>query len=108
MKDSTVIGQVAMEYSENGQVINASFTPSIVVKADEFLLGQLKTIPQTDADVLKHNADLVLASWFNKTNEIELADREKWTIVSAVVDCDKYPSGAVKRCILEYTFKQIS
>lgn len=106
MNNSQPIGTATMEYSESGQIVKAIFTPSMVVNADDFLLGQLEAIRNEGGPAeLKSSADLVMSAWFSKTNEIELADREKWFIDSKVKSCTTHPNGKVKKCILEYCFK---
>lgn len=108
MKDSK-IGIVTMEYAQTGKIIQATFAPIMVVELEEELFYQLEEIkPTTDPAVLRSNADLVMASWFTRTNEIELADREKFSIVSDIIDCRKYETGQIKKCVIEYTFKKIA
>lgn len=107
MKSVQPIGSVTMEYAETGKVIRGEFKPMMVIELDDALFTQLEALPQgEDASILQSNADLILAAWFSKSNEIELADREKWEIVSSVADCSKYPTGKVRKCVIEYTFKK--
>lgn len=105
MNNSQPIGIVTMEYDEQGAVTSATFVPTMKVVLDDNLIRQLQSLTASDALALQNNADLVMSAWFAKTNEIELADREEWTIKSRVVECITYPeNGKVKKCAIEYTF----
>lgn len=107
MKDIQDIGKVALTYKEDGTVENVEFRADMSLKLDDPLLRQFGTLtPSSDVDALKSNADLAMAAWFSRMNDFELADREQWVIESRVIHCDKYPSGSVKKCELEYTFKK--
>lgn len=89
-------------------ILSADFIPTMKVSLDDNLLEQLKSIQQpNDGNVVKSQADLMLAAWFSKMNEIELADRTQYTIKSKVVDCTKWPNGKVRLCKLNYYFAKI-
>lgn len=103
------IGKVSISYDENGKVTSATFEPTIEVQSDEGIMEQLKTLenPQ-DSKVIQSNADLILASWFNKAietlTEIEESDREKYYVKSSIPICENYPNGKVKTCVIEYDY----
>ena len=101
------IGIATVNYDENGYPISQSFVPGTNVNPDDELLNQLKQIPVTDnSEVTKENADMILAGWWAKMNEIELADREEYKIYSNVINCVKYPNDLIKECSIEYIYKK--
>lgn len=107
MKDLE-IGIVKMQYGEDGDVKSASFEPKIQVSVGGELLARLHSVNSpTNSDIIKSNADMVLASFFSKINEIELADREEYEVTSEVINCEKYPNDTVKTCEIKYLFKKI-
>lgn len=108
MKDMQPIGIVTIEYDENGRIEKARFDPSMTVEADDRLLKQLEVLEDEEEEIeLQSRADLIMASWFTKINEIELADLNEWVIVSEVALCEKYVfSGKIRKCVLNYYFKK--
>lgn len=100
------IGIATMQYDESGKVIEAYFTPRDKVQGVD--LNQLKTIQaDQNIDVIRYNAEMVMAGWFSKVNEIELADRDHYKVTSETIWCDKYPNGSVKRCSIGFYFEEI-
>lgn len=98
------IGIAKIEYDKNGVVTSAEFEPTLKLNNPEALKAELSTIQCGDEPTLKYNADLVLAAWFAKVSDIELADREKYKIESEIVTCAKYPNGLVKSCTMKFFF----
>lgn len=102
------IGRVVLKYNEEGKVVETHFEPTMRIQADQTLLNQLETIKaDKDDKIVKANADLVFANWFNKMNEIELADREKYEVASEITECKKDTKGLVRVCSIRYIFKEI-
>lgn len=100
------IGTVTIEYNQTGQLISSLFEPTLKVEIDESLIAELKSVENSDnIEVIEHNASLILASWFNKVNHIELRDAEKTEIAGHVDLCEKHPDGRVKKCVVSYVFK---
>lgn len=100
------IGTVQIEYRETGEVKSASFHPVPAIRFDSAVTRQLLTLDHPEGPhQLKNNSDLILAAWFTKLNEIELADRERYDIDSEIIRCDKYPNGSIQTCTIKYTFK---
>jgi hypothetical protein len=96
------IGQASIEYN-NGNVVKASFTPTLQVDFQQSFLEQLKShLKVKDSEAIQYNTDLVLAGWFNTITNIELADREELQIISENVECDKDLDGYVTLCVLDY------
>lgn len=107
MNNDQPIGTVTIEYSETGTVIKANFTPTIQVEANKYLLEELEVLRSAGGSkALQESADLIMASWFSKANEIELADRDLWSIESDIRECQTYPDGGVKKCVLDYAFRK--
>ena len=103
------IGEVELFYNEDGKVTKSSFTPTMKINLDENLINQLHSIESNkNSEVIKHNAEIMLASFFSKINEIELADRDYYHIESEVMKCDKYPTGIAKYCKIKFIFKPIN
>lgn len=96
------IGVATIEYNGKGAVVRANFQP---IKKFEVDLSQLKG--NEDEKTVRDNAELIMASWFSKVNEIELADRDKFKIESKVLDCRKWPDGTIKKCWIEFYLKEI-
>jgi len=101
------LGQATLEYSPEGELLKAVFVPKMEIKLDQPTVVKLQesVSNNTKFKQLKHNADMVLASWFSAITEIELADRESYTIVSEAVICDKYPDKTVQKCVIDYYFQ---
>lgn len=109
--EKLVIGTVRVEYNTQGTIESAVFNPQIKINLleDKGDLGrQMLSIKGNTQEVFKKNADLVLGAWFAKMNEIELADRDRYEVASAIVECEKYLDGSVKTCALEYIFQERS
>lgn len=105
--DNLEIGIATIEYSKGGEIASASFSPTMNFRADEELLSRLDFAPHASNEILlKEHADRVFSAWFNKMNEIELADREEYEIVSEIVECLKFESQEIKKCVIKFTFKK--
>lgn len=105
------IGKSVLYYDENGKLDRIEFTPSILVKLNSKELVAFAKITGNDEATIATSASAVVAAWFQKTNEIELADRDKWKIETEVINCKRVGDGkyfsAIKRCELIHHFKQI-
>ena len=107
---STEIGIVTVNYDKEGNIIReqSHFVPTIKTTVDDSIVEQLRNIKANDdSEILRHNANLILAGFFNQINEIELADRSEYVVDSEVVKCESYPNGGVKTCVLKYLFRRI-
>lgn len=101
------IGIATMVYDTNGKIMNTSFVPLLQIKHSKKLESQLQTVKGSeDAEALNNNAQLVMAAWFSQVDEIELADRDEYEVVSKVLSCEKYQSGRVKTCSIMFIFKR--
>jgi len=89
------IGIATIVCDKDGKIIEAMFDPTLKVKDCTDLVSALK---QIDGPIEKQS-ELVVASWFERVDSIQLADRLKWKMVSkslGPVNMPKnYPEGAV-------------
>src|SRR5579864_105088 len=76
------IGTAEIIYGEDGKVLRAFFTPKMQVGN---IASQLLQLEPGKPERIKENAEMVLAAWFSKMNEIELADREHYKIESEIL-----------------------
>lgn len=104
--EKITIGKATIEYDIYGIVERASFEPTLNVNIGPDIISQLARINNESQVELQSNADLILGAFFSKLTEIEVADREMFAVKSRVVECVKYTAGAVKKCVLEYTFEE--
>lgn len=104
-----LIGTATVKYDEDGKAVFANFVPEMKVELDETSLGRLQKVvdKNKDAEKIRENADVVLSSWFSKMTDIELEDRADYQMISEVVNCEKYPSGQIKVCVLRYMFTNV-
>lgn len=102
------IGTAKIRYNKDGTVASAKFTPAMKIEIEKNLMNDVaRTVNQPANEIqLKNQADTILASWFDQVNKIELADREKYEIVSNIVLCNKFANDAVKIVHIEYEFKE--
>ena len=106
----TYFSATNLNYDENGNVLSTEFEPKLPLKVTSGLLNQLTAVKcSDDSEVIKSNADLVLASWFNQIEDIELADRDKFQVTSEVVEarCERYENGNIKSVYIYYNFENV-
>lgn len=102
------IGRAVINYDSHGRALDAEFIPTIVVNLKPSILMQLASVKGGNQENAINNANLILGSWFEKSNEIELANRDEYHIVTEIVHCDKYSDGTVKRCEVRFVFEKRS
>lgn len=101
----TPIGVVTIEYDQAGKVITSLFEPTMTVTLDEDLNNELRAIECcADPKTLEHNASLVLSSFFNRVNKIELRDVAKSHIESHIDHLEEFPDKRIKKAIISYSF----
>lgn len=103
----TEIGVAVINYSPEGKVLSAGFEPTLKMSFTPELLDQLSGAKSDTAETVRVDSEIIMAAWFSKMNEIELADREEYHIVSTVEECVKYPDGRIKTCKVKFSFKKI-
>lgn len=105
------IGIATITYDSGGTVIRelTNFVPTLKISITEELNRQFAKVKSEKDEInLKKNSDIVLATWFSKMNEIELADRDKFQIKSEIIKCERYANQRIKQCVIRYTFEKIS
>ena len=102
------IGIVKIEYTKSGDLTSASFHPTLEISADEKLLTSLSSIPNEDQESIAKQANIVFSTWFNEINHIELADRSEFQIINKVVECEKYSTGEMKKCVIKFSFEPLT
>ena len=102
------IGVATILYSEDGKPLSSYFKPTVMFSADTKMLDQLSNVEGPDAESVKTNSELVMGAWFSNLNDIELADREEFSVVGEVLQCDKYQSGKIKRCSVKFVLKKLT
>lgn len=48
-----------------------------------------------------------MSDWFARQNEVELADRDQYRITSRVIECTKFVTGKVMKCVIEFSLTKI-
>ena len=110
------IGIATIVLDVNGVIIEAMFDPMVKVKDCKDLVSALQQIDKTEGkDLMEQQAELVVATWFNKLDAIEIADRTKFHMVTTplmVVDMPEtypqntYPEGSKGHKYL-FTFEEL-
>ncbi len=99
------VGIVEISYNKDGAFSGAKFSPSIneqVSAQTKEKIGSFGKAPE-DVNEIYKQADVVMSDWFNKVNEIELADRGEYELKREVLYCLKWKrTGLVRRCKLSY------
>lgn len=102
------IGIVTISYGKNGAVKEADFMPTMKVDLKPDVLAHLASGKSSTEDIVIKNSSLVVGAWFNKINEIELADRDHFEVVGEKVTCDTFPDGKVKNCVIRFVYRELS
>ena len=94
-----IVGTAALEYDEAGNLEAAVFYPKIKVTHDDIKtqLGTCKTINQ-----VKQAAELLLAAYFTKINNVELRDMETQPLTLEEVKETYYLEGGIKSAEIEF------
>jgi hypothetical protein len=102
------IGKVVLVYSEDGEFDHAYFIPTMEFKADQELMSRFKEVEcKSDEDKIISDASSVFAAWFQKMNEIELADRAQYHIEPELISCEKHSNGKVSKVQIKFVFKHL-
>lgn len=103
------IGIVTLYYNEDGSFKTADFRPTMKITIHSELMNELFSIEtQKGEDIVKEQANSVFATWFQRMNDIELADREKYEIATEMVaPCERYENGVVSKCEMRFIFKAL-
>lgn len=105
-KQDRMIGVASIEFDEFGKISNIKFESKIGLEIKDFSTEQLSEILCSDKERVKTGAEVLLASWFSKVTEIELADQNEVIIDSEISNIKYHEDGAVKS--VEIIYKQKS
>lgn len=109
MNNEIEIGTVDLYYDEKGSFVSATFKAEPLDTDKDALLDRLKFTDGTSEDAIQSQAQVILAAWFSRMNHIELADREKYQIVTEVVECSRRSNDwTIQRCTLRFILKEIN
>ncbi len=104
--ENTIIGTATLIFTDIGSIKQATFKPEAIstplVGLDLTQIDQCQNVEQ-----IQQKADAVFATWFSRMNEIELADREKYTIKSKITKCIKFETGIPQVCEIQYSFEKL-
>lgn len=96
-----VIGSAALEYDASGKLEAAVFYPKIKVQLDD-IQAQLGSCTNKTIDEVKQSAELLLAAYFTKMNDIELRDIETQPLTLEITSNDTHPNGTIKSIEIEF------
>lgn len=100
------IGTATIHYAQDGKVTHTSFIPKEIDLPLSSIEG-LRGIPSSASNTeLQENANKVFAAWFEHMNEVELADRDKYEIASAV-HCKRREDNTISECWIAFFFQEI-
>lgn len=100
----TVIGNVKLKYDTDGDLQIGIFQPMINVTKDEIKNSPLGKCSNKTLEQVRECAQLLLAKFFNKINDIELRDVEKTSIETNVTNGEKYKNGLLKEVEIEFVY----
>lgn len=107
--ESLEIGIATIEYNEEGIAVSSKFESTATTQADTSLLNQLSQLPGSDKrETVANNAKMVLGSWWNKMNEVEMADREDYGIYYKTFNCQRHENQMIKSISIKFTYKKRS
>lgn len=88
------IGLATIVCDVDDNIIEAMFDPTLKVKDCTDLVEELKKMNTP----MEKQAELIVSSWFNRVSEVELADRQKYHMVTknlgTVPTPAHYPEGS--------------
>lgn len=101
------IGIAIVNYDSNGRLLEVQFTPSMQVTLSNAELARLAKIDGQTVETVESTATFALAAWFQRTNEIELADMNLNKIVTSAKDCKYWDNGKIRQCTVYFNFEKI-
>lgn len=100
-KKTTIVGSAALEYDETGKLEAAVFYPKIKIAFDD-IKDQIGNCTNKTIAEIKQSAELLLATYFTRINEIELRDIETQPLKLEVKGQTQYPSGSIKAVEIDF------
>lgn len=113
--DNQEIGIATLHYDKKGHYNGGGFEPTMQIEISQGLMSELTGVCIDGEDKIaehvnqkiRDQADMVFATWFQKMNEIELADRSQYEIGTEVTHCSKYPNGKIRSVKLRFVFRHL-
>lgn len=99
------IGEAKLRYNDKGEIESATFFPIAAFMVPHETLMELSN--NQDEESIKANANMVLASYFSKINDIELGDRDQVEIKTKIINCNKHANGLISHCTLQFTLENL-
>lgn len=93
------LGTITLDYNESGTLLTGTFKP------EAFTKGLIDVRPLPEGEPTDH-AQTIISAWFQRQNDIELADNEKYKIETTLETCDKWPNGHYRQAVLTVKFIQ--
>jgi|SRR5687767_1046513 len=106
---SELIATVQAKFNRSGKIVDSFLTPNAKnMVASEELLEYINTIHRKPMPpmAIRTAGERLLAEYFNKITNMELADPDKYYIDSEMVACEKYRNGTTKKCVINFLFKK--
>jgi hypothetical protein len=102
------IGTATIRYNEQGKPTTTGFISNMNLLFTPQLTAQLRSLDgKKDTEQLKKDADLLLGAYFNKIDEVWMANRDEYEIASEIVNCEKYDNGNTKTFSIKYIFREL-
>lgn len=101
---SQVIGIAKLKYDTDGDLQIGLFQPKIEIKKEQFKNSEIGKCNNKSIEEMKDCAELLLASFFSKLNDIELRDMENTRLETKVVSSQQYPDGKWKEIEFEFVY----
>lgn len=106
--DGQEIGVSELSFDRDGKLVYGHFNPTMQIKVDnisDFITGI--DCKDEDANII-NKATQVFATWFQRMNDIELADRSQFEISTQFIEpCERWDNGIVKLAKIRFVFKHI-
>lgn len=104
------IGIATLMYNSDGVFSEANFKPTMMVSVNDKMMTELIDAVDCNShdDIISNQANGVFAAWFQRMNEIELADRSQFEIAAELIEpCERWDNGVVKLCKIRFMFKHL-
>lgn len=100
------LGVLTLYYTETGNFQAGNFSP------DSFTLNvkdhrSSERVQAQTVETSNDHAQTYIAAWFERNNEVELADREKYEVKIYAITKDFYPeTNVVKKVVFDVIFDE--
>lgn len=101
------VGIITLYFDEDGRYTSGNFVPEEMKIDSASLHERLPFVDGVSQTSMSKSVEVIVSSWFQRMNDMELADRDKYELTTEVVKCEEWPSGSVRKCILSVHLKSI-